>query len=92
MISVLTDKTVPRGSTKEQALETLGLSSVGEARDVYLRQFVQQVSHIYHLMKKDWYLLETAQEHPFYVSDNPVVMKNSMTSVRRLISLWPFAG
>ncbi|MDR7345356.1 hypothetical protein J2X14_003803 [Pantoea alhagi] len=42
-----------------------------------MRQLVQQVPHIEYLLKKDWYLLETAPEHPFYVSDNPVVMKNS---------------
>ncbi|HGW1730948.1 TPA: DUF4238 domain-containing protein, partial [Klebsiella pneumoniae] len=24
----------------------------------------------------DWYLLETRPEHPFYVSDNPVVLEN----------------
>ncbi|BEN33189.1 TPA: DUF4238 domain-containing protein [Serratia marcescens] len=77
MISVITDKMEAIGSTKEQALETLGLSSRGATRDIFLRQLVQQVSHIDHLLKKDWYLLETSQEHPLYVSDNPVVMKNS---------------
>lgn len=77
MISVLTDKMEAIGSTKEQASETLGLSSEGVTRDIFLRQLVQQVSHIDHLLNKDWYLLETSPEHPFYVSDNPVVLKNS---------------
>jgi len=77
MISVLTDKMEAIGSTKEQALETLGLSSGGDTKDIFLRQLVQQMSHIDHLLKKDWYLLETRPERPFYVSDNPVVLKNS---------------
>ncbi|HCN5775217.1 TPA: DUF4238 domain-containing protein, partial [Escherichia coli] len=77
MISVLTDKMEAIGSTKEQALETLGLSSGGDTKDIFLRQLVQQMSHIDHLLKKDWYLLETRPESPFYVSDNPVVLKNS---------------
>ncbi|AOI29414.1 TPA: DUF4238 domain-containing protein [Citrobacter freundii] len=77
MISKLTDKMEATGSTKEMALETLGLSSEGDTRDIFLRQLVQQVSHIDHLLNKDWYLLETKPEHPFYVSDNPVVLKNS---------------
>lgn len=76
MISVLTDKMEAIGSTKEQAFETLGLSSRGDTRDIFLRQLVQQMSHIDHLLSKDWYLLETRPEHPFYVSDNPVVLEN----------------
>ncbi len=77
MISVLTDKMEAIGSTKEQAMETPGLSSGGDTKDIFLRQLVQQVSHIDLLLKKDWYLLETRPERPFYVSDNPVVLKNS---------------
>ncbi|GKX46631.1 DUF4238 domain-containing protein [Pectobacterium carotovorum] len=77
MISVLTDKMEAIGSTKEQALEALCLSSEGVTRDIFLRQLVQQMPHIDHLLNKDWYLLETSQEHPFYMSDNPVVLKNS---------------
>ena len=34
------------------------------------------MSHIKHLLSKAWYLLETRPEHPFYVSDNPVVLEN----------------
>ncbi|MGE9641640.1 DUF4238 domain-containing protein, partial [Escherichia coli] len=64
------------GATEEQAGETLGLSPGGDTRDIFLRQLVQQVSHIKHLLSKDWYLLETRPEHPFYVSDNPVVLEN----------------
>ncbi|MGA3715913.1 DUF4238 domain-containing protein, partial [Escherichia coli] len=64
------------GVTEEQAGETLGLSPGGDTRDIFLRQLVQQVSHIKHLLSKDWYLLETRPEHPFYVSDNPVVLEN----------------
>lgn len=76
MISVLTDKMEAIGPSKEQALATLGLSSEGDTKDIFLRQLVQQMSHIDHLLKKDWYLLETRPEHPFYVSDNPVALEN----------------
>lgn len=68
MISVMTDKLAAMGATEEQA---------GETKDVFLRQLVLQMPHIDHLLNKDWYLLETRPEHPFYVSDNPVVLKNS---------------
>ncbi|EKQ8001237.1 DUF4238 domain-containing protein [Raoultella ornithinolytica] len=76
MISVLFSKMAAMGATEEQAGETLGLSPGGDNRDVFLRQLVQQISHIDHLLNKDWYLLETKPEHPFYVSDNPVVLEN----------------
>ncbi|HHO9701269.1 DUF4238 domain-containing protein [Citrobacter braakii] len=77
MISVLVNKMVAIGATEEQAGETLGISPEGDHRDVFLRQLVEQVSHIDHLLSKDWYLMETKPEHPFFVSDNPVVLKNS---------------
>ncbi|HDX7312495.1 TPA: DUF4238 domain-containing protein, partial [Escherichia coli] len=48
MISVLTDKLAAMGVTEEQAGETLGLSPGGDTRDIFLRQLVQQVSHIKH--------------------------------------------
>ncbi|MGK4368668.1 hypothetical protein [Klebsiella quasipneumoniae] len=36
---------------------------------MFFLQLVQQISDIYdHLLNKDWYLLETKPEHPFYVS------------------------
>ncbi|MDV5280161.1 DUF4238 domain-containing protein [Leclercia adecarboxylata] len=64
------------GSTKEQAL-SLWACRRERYQGYFLRQLVQQMSHIEHLLKKDWYLLETSPERPFYVSDNPVVLKNS---------------
>ena len=52
MISVLTDKMEAIGSTKEQAME-MGLSSGERYReDIFLRQLVQQVSHIDLLLKR----------------------------------------
>lgn len=77
VISVLVNKMVAIGATEELAGETLGLTPGREYRDIFLWQLVQQVSYIDHLLSKEWYLLETKPEHPFFVSDNPVVMENS---------------
>ncbi|EPT7056168.1 DUF4238 domain-containing protein [Cronobacter sakazakii] len=77
MVSGLAAKLAAIGATKEQTEGALGLPTGGESREIFLQALVQQVSHIEHLLKKDWYLLETRPERPFYVSDNPVVMKNS---------------
>ncbi|WP_336293180.1 DUF4238 domain-containing protein [Cronobacter dublinensis] len=77
MVSGLAAKLAAIGATKEQTEGALGLPTGSESREIFLQALVQQVSHIEHLLTKDWYLLETRPEHPFYVSDNPVVMKNS---------------
>lgn len=77
IISGLTDKMEAIGATKEQALERLGLSPEGDIKEIFLLLLVQQMPHINHLLNMDWYLLETKPEHPFYVSDNPLVLENS---------------
>lgn len=76
LVSVLADKLVAIGATKAQTEETLGLTIGSDSRDIFLHQLVQQTSHIGHLLSKDWYLMETSPEHPFYISDNPVVLEN----------------
>ncbi|WP_174868733.1 DUF4238 domain-containing protein [Pectobacterium polaris] len=77
MASVLADKIAAIGATQEQIVEALGISSERDIRDIFLQQLVQQAPNIAHLMSKDWYLCESTPDHPFYVSDNPVVLKNS---------------
>nr|QUN01887.1 hypothetical protein [Escherichia coli] len=56
--------------------------------DHFLRQLVQQVSHI-NLLSKDWYLTEAGPEHPFYVSDNRWVLENRNDFGVAVISAWP---
>ncbi|WP_083196376.1 DUF4238 domain-containing protein [Serratia sp. 14-2641] len=77
MISVLTDKIAAIGATQDQVAEALGFSPEHDIRNIFLHQLVQQTSHIDHLLAKDWYLYESPPDHPFYVSDNPVVLQNS---------------
>ncbi|EPC4490560.1 DUF4238 domain-containing protein [Serratia liquefaciens] len=77
MVSVLTDKLVAIGATQEQVVEALDFSPEHDTRNAFLRQLVDQASHIGHLLAKDWYLFETTPAHPLYVSDNPVVLLNN---------------
>ena len=76
MISAIAEKVAATGATPEQIKEALGLSPERESRNVFLEQLAQQVSHIGHLLNKDWYVFESTPEHPFYVSDNPVILHN----------------
>jgi len=76
MISAIADKVTALGATPEQVAEALGFSPEQDSRNLFLQQLVQQASHIDHLLAKDWYLFETTPEHPFYVSDSPVVLHN----------------
>ncbi|HGM5454829.1 DUF4238 domain-containing protein [Serratia marcescens] len=77
MVSALADKIAAIGATPRQVAETLDFSPERDTRNVFLRQLVQQTSHIDHLLAKDWYLFESTPAHPFYVSDNPVVLMNN---------------
>lgn len=77
MISAIADKVTSMGATTEQITEALGFSPERESRNIFLQQLVQQTSHIDQLLAKDWYLFETTSDHPFYVSDSPVVMHNN---------------
>ncbi|MFN1149552.1 DUF4238 domain-containing protein [Serratia liquefaciens] len=77
VVSVLADKVAAIGATPTQVAEALGFSPERDTRNVFLRQLMQQTSHIDHLLAKDWYLFESTPVHPLYVSDNPVVLMNS---------------
>jgi hypothetical protein len=44
-----------------------GIKSIREVRDI-----------VPHFLNKEWVLLETVSENPFYISDNPIVLHNSL--------------
>lgn len=76
VVSVLADKVAAIGATQDQVAEAMGLSPERDIRKLFLHLLVEQTSRIDHFRAKDWYLFETTPDHPFYVSDNPVVMHN----------------
>lgn len=82
---MLTDKIEAIGSTKEQALETLGLSSGGDTKDIFLRQVVQQMSHIDHLLKKAGTFWTPDQNVRFTYQIILSCLRTVMTSVRTVI-------
>lgn len=77
MVSVLSDKLAGIGATADQVTDALGISSERDTRHLFLHLLADQAPHIDHYLNKDWYLFETTADHPFYVSDNPVVLQNS---------------
>jgi hypothetical protein len=77
MVSVLSDKLAGIGATADQVTDALGISSDRDTRHIFLHLLADQAPHIDHYLNKDWYLFETTADHPFYVSDNPVVLQNS---------------
>ncbi|VAQ96851.1 Uncharacterised protein [Klebsiella pneumoniae] len=77
MVSVLSDKLTGIGASADQVTDALGISPDRDTRHVFLRLLADQAPHIDHYLNKDWYLFETTADHPFYVSDNPVVLQNS---------------
>ena len=76
-VSAVTGKLASIGATEIQAEEALGFSPRRDLRNLFLGQLVAQQPHIELLLAKDWYLCESSHEHPFYISDSPVVLHNN---------------
>lgn len=54
-----------------------------EVRNDYLTLLVNQMKLTPYILNKDWVLYSTGSEHPFYISDNPVVFHNHNKSSSR---------
>ncbi|MCM2446227.1 DUF4238 domain-containing protein [Rahnella sp. CG8] len=78
-VQTLTNKIGAMGASPDQSAEMLDFSPQRDARNLFLGQLVQQDSHIDHILAKDWYLCESTPDHPFYISDSPVVLHNDKT-------------
>lgn len=77
LIDTLTDKLKGMDSTAEQIEQTPGGPPSIGTRHLFLRTLLDQRQEADMLLQKDWYLYETDDEHPFYISDNPVTFYNS---------------
>lgn len=75
--SKLANKSSVIGATKEPVLD---IPSEDVSRNIFLCMLINLQPNIDCLLEKDWYLLETTPEHPFYISDNPVVFQNGKAS------------
>lgn len=76
MISGIAARVARIGATPDQVNAALGFTPERDLHNLFLQQLLEQASHIKHLLAKDWYLFETTPDHPFYISDNPVVLYN----------------
>lgn len=80
LLSMLANKSSVIGATKEPVVDVLDILPEDISRDIFLCMLINPQPNINYLLKKDWYLLETTPEHPFYISDNPVVLQNGKAS------------
>ncbi|MGV6482058.1 DUF4238 domain-containing protein [Pantoea agglomerans] len=76
VISAITNKVAAIGATPEQIREALGISNERDTQQLFLHLLADQAEIVEHILAKDWYLFETTAAEPFYISDNPVVLKN----------------
>lgn len=76
VISAIRNKVAAIGATPEQISEALGVSDERDTQHLFLHLLVDQAEIVEHILAKDWYLFETTAAEPFYISDNPVVLKN----------------
>ncbi|MGP9712222.1 MULTISPECIES: DUF4238 domain-containing protein, partial [unclassified Psychrobacter] len=55
-----------------------GAEGSSDRKNVFLDGIVSQAEVISILLKKSWILFETTKENPFFISDNPVTLYNSI--------------
>lgn len=77
LIDGVSDKLVAIGATPEQILKCFEMDSLEEIQHVFLRMVITSPTQAKILLDKDWYLYETNEDNPFYISDNPISFYNS---------------
>ncbi|MBL1381476.1 DUF4238 domain-containing protein [Proteus mirabilis] len=60
-----------------QSHESIGLEGKDDDKKLFFKLLLEQEQVTNELLKKDWYLLETNENYPFYISDNPITLYNS---------------
>ncbi|HBT88119.1 DUF4238 domain-containing protein [Desulfobacter sp.] len=78
MLDVVANKLDSIGATPEQIENELGAVDSSERKNSFLSLILKQESVVGHLLAKSWILYETDEEHPYYISDSPVTLHNSI--------------
>src|SRR5699024_1203978 len=55
-----------------------GMEGSNDRKNIFLDGILSQAEIISILLEKSWILFETTKENPFFISDNPVTLYNSI--------------
>ncbi|MBF4248814.1 DUF4238 domain-containing protein, partial [Vibrio anguillarum] len=78
IVDALSDKLDSMGASPEQIETELGLPDSSERKNSFLSLILNQKEVVELLLNKSWILYESTNEMPFYISDNPVTLHNSI--------------
>lgn len=78
MASTLDARLTQMNPSGEEVETGFGTEGLNDRKNVFLDGIVSQAEAISIFLKKSWILFETTKENPFFISDNPVTLYNSI--------------
>lgn len=78
MASTLDARLTQMNPSGEEVETGFGTEGLNDRKNVFLDGIVSQAEVISIFLKKSWILFETTRENPFFISDNPVTLYNSI--------------
>lgn len=78
MLDIVANKLDAIGATLEQIESELGAPGSSVRKNSFLSLILKQESVVEQLLVKSWILYESDEEHPYYISDTPVTLHNSI--------------
>ncbi|WP_045467059.1 DUF4238 domain-containing protein [Vibrio hyugaensis] len=78
MLDVVAEKLEAIGATPDQIANELGAPESSERKNSFLSLILNQQSAVEHILSKAWLLYETDENNPYYISDSPVTLHNSI--------------
>ena len=78
MASVLDIRLTQMHPSSEKVETGFGTEGLNDRKNIFLNGIVSQEEVISIFLEKSWILFETTKENPFFISDNPVTLYNSI--------------
>lgn len=78
MVSTLDERLSQMNPSGEKVDTGFGIEGLNDRKNIFLKGIVNQVEVVSIFLEKSWILYETVEEDPFFISDNPVTLHNSI--------------
>lgn len=78
MVSALDERLTQMNPSGERVETGFGAEGLSDRKNIFLNGIVSQAEVISIFLEKCWILFETTEEKPFFISDNPVTLYNSI--------------
>lgn len=78
MVSVLDERLSQMNPSGERVETGFGPEGLSDRKNMFLKRIVNQAAEVSIFLEKSWILYETVEKNPFFISDNPVTLHNSI--------------